>query len=812
MSTTTKRIITGIFLIATINLVANLAVILWVGDENFRMVFSDLTFPLGNLCATTMLFLSAWRWRTVSSRRFYAWSFLALSYLAFSLGDVIWAILEVGLKQSPYPSAADWFYVAYYPIFLIGILLLPVKRFSRSQWFKSALDVAIILLVAGMAMWIFIINPTVAGSTGEPLINIILSVLYPSGDILILVAVLRLLYWQHDAQRNTSILLIAASGAVTIFVDCIFSLQTLNGTYVSGGVLDLGWLVPYYLILLAGMWEARYAGSGEKTKWEPSPVENQVRWVAYFPYMWIMAAYGLLIYGPSHNLSIGIYTLIDWVGILVGLVLTRQLITLDENMRLTGKLQRALVEGKQQEAALARSNQALGEEIEVRKRIELKLQHDALHDPLTALPNRVLFMERLMRSMEYAKRHESYKFSILFMDLDHFKVINDSLGHPFGDKLLMAVAKNLRFCIRSSDTVARFGGDEFIFLIEDEQGSSDITEIATRILESVNTPFEIDGKEVQVSASLGIVHNNYSYLHAEELLQDADIAMYRAKVQSKGSFKLFQAEMRKQMLSRLELENELRFALERKEFELYYQPVINLGTGQISGFEALIRWRQPQQGLLLPGDFIPVAEEAGLFNKIGKWILIEACRQIHYWQMRYPRDTQLTMSVNLSGSQITMPDFADQLVRICQESGLSNHNLKLEIKESAYFKSPDETILLLAQLRRLGFGILIDDFGIGYSTMSQLQQYPVNALKIDKSFISQISRHSQEGIVTAIITLAQRMGIETIAEGVESREQLECLRDLGCNYVQGFLIDKPLQPSEVEERLKSTIREGIILQ
>jgi diguanylate cyclase (GGDEF)-like protein len=808
MSTTTKRIIIAISIFATINLVANLAVILWVGDENFRMVFSDITFPLGNLCATGMLFLSAWRWRRVSTRRFYAWSFLALSYMVYSLGDVIWAILEVGLKQTPYPSAADWFYVSYYPIFLAGILLLPVRRFSRTQWIKSVLDAAIILLVAGMGMWIFIINPTIADATGEPLINIILSVLYPTGDILIMVAILRILYWQQKDQRNTAILLIAASGALTIFVDCIFSLQTLTDTYVSGSILDLGWLASYYLIMLAGMWEVRYAGNVKKGRQRPAAGENQVRWITYFPYIWIMAAYGLLIYSPSHELPIGILSLITWVGLLVGLVLMRQLITLEENTRLTGGLQRALVEGQQQEAALARSNLALGEEIEVRKRIEMQLQHDAFHDPLTSLPNRVLYMDRLMRSLEYAKRHEDYTFSVLFMDLDHFKMINDSLGHPFGDKLLMAVSKQLRGCIRSTDTIARFGGDEFIFLIEDGHGSNEITEIATRILETVSTPFEIDGKEVQVSASLGIVHNDHSYLHAEELVQDADIAMYRAKAQSKGSFKLFKAEMRKQVLNRLELENELRVALEQNEFELYYQPIIKLTSGQISGFEALIRWRHPQRGLVLPGEFIPVAEESGLLNKIGSWVLKEACRQSYEWQMRYPMEPPLAISVNVSSSQIYKPDFADQVIQICNKSGLPGESLKLEITESTYLNSPEETIRLFTQLRTLGIEILIDDFGTGYSSLSYLQRYPVNALKIDQSFISQVSRRNQEGIVTTIISLAHKMGIATIAEGVESREQLECLMDLGCDYAQGFLLDKPLQHSEAEERLKRTTTTG----
>jgi len=544
MNPANKRIVMGVIFLATLNLVANAVVILGVGDDYFRMVFTDLTFPIGGLFATVMLIYAAWKWRGVSSRRFYAWLFLALSYLVMTLADVVWAVLEVGFEQTPYPSLADWFYVAYYPLFLLGIILFPARPQSRLQLIKSVLDAGIVLIAASIATVIFIIAPVIVADEGAPWIDILLSVLYPAGDILILLALLRLIYWRREGKRDIAMWLLAASGAFTIYIDCIFSLQTLADTYISGGILDIGWLFANYLILLAGVWEVLKASGTEKVEHIPIGTDRQARWVTYLPYLWIVVAYWMLDYDRAHQLPVGDEAIIYWLGLLIVLALVRQLVMIEENIRLTNGLQEALERGKRQEAALEKSNRSLESEIEMRKNIEAQLQHAAYHDPLTGLPNRVLFMDHLMHSFEHAKRHPNYAFSVLFMDLDNFKVINDTLGHSFGDKLLTSLARKLEACIRSNDMISRFGGDEFTFLIEDGVGPNSVIAAANRIMKIVSTPFTVDGKEVRLSASMGIVRNERTYLEAEELLKDADFAMYRAKAYGKGKYEVFHTEMR----------------------------------------------------------------------------------------------------------------------------------------------------------------------------------------------------------------------------------------------------------------------------
>lgn len=552
-----RRVVIGAAIVATINLVVNLGVILWVKDDRFRMIFTDLTFPLGGLLAAGVLFYAAWQWRGISARRFYAWAILGCAYLVFTLGDLIWAIREVGLQQSPFPSLADWFYIAFNPLFLFGILLLPTKRLSGTQWIRTVLDAAIILISTVMGIWIFVIGPTIEAGAGKPWIDIIKSILYPGGDILIMAALLRLLYLQREGQRAAAMLLIGASGICTIYTDSLFSHQTLTGTYISGGVLDIGWLVSYYLILLAGAWEVLTLDGSERENQKTQISDKQARWVTYLPYIWILTAYGILIYGLNHYLSIQYNVLIYWLGLLMGLALIRQSIMIEENVNLTGGLQKALEEGKLQEAALAQSNRALGDEIEIRKNVEAQLLHAAFHDHLTGLPNRALFLDHLMHSLEYAKRHSNYGFAVLFMDLDDFKLINDSLGHTFGDKMLMKLARILEACIRGSDIISRFGGDEFIFLIEDGAGVEGVTATANRILKIVSTPFEVEGQEVHLSASMGIVSYNPSYHQIEELMQDADIAMYRAKTHGKGKYELFHPEMRHQVWTPQAVKDEL---------------------------------------------------------------------------------------------------------------------------------------------------------------------------------------------------------------------------------------------------------------
>jgi PAS domain S-box-containing protein len=429
-------------------------------------------------------------------------------------------------------------------------------------------------------------------------------------------------------------------------------------------------------------------------------------------------------------------------------------------------------------------------------------------DPLTGLPNRILFLDRLGRSIERGKRHGE-AFAVLFLDLDRFKLINDSLGHQVGDRLLVAIAERLERSVRTVDTVARvggehtiarLGGDEFTILLEGLKHVSDAVRVAERIQENLKQPFELDGHELFTSASIGIATSETGYENPEDLLRDADTAMYQAKALGKARCEVFDANMREQAVARLELETDLRRAIERQEFELYYQPIVSFKTGMLAGFEALIRWRHPARGLVEPARFIGVAEETGLIVPMGAWVIREACRQMRSWQSEMPWTSALTVHVNLSGKQFIQSDLANQIDAILQEVGLPSSNLSLEITESAIIDHPNMVVATLERLKALGVQISIDDFGIGHSSLSYLHRFPINSLKIDRSFVSAMSS-DQSGIVRAIVGLAHALQLEVIAEGVETAGHQVQLTQLGCEYGQGYLFAAPLDAARARMAL-----------
>jgi diguanylate cyclase (GGDEF)-like protein/PAS domain S-box-containing protein len=433
------------------------------------------------------------------------------------------------------------------------------------------------------------------------------------------------------------------------------------------------------------------------------------------------------------------------------------------------------------------------EDITARKRTEEQLIHDALHDVLTGLPNRTLFMERLETALKQSKRNPDYLFAILFIDLDRFKIINDSLGHGIGDRLLVAIARILESCLRGTDSVARLGGDEFTILLEGLVDIADATRIADRIGQKLLSPIEIDGHTVFTSASIGLVIGSPSYEQGADLLRDADIAMYRAKEQGKARYTLFDREMYAETLKLLQIENDLRVALERQEFFLHYQPIISLKSGKITGFEALVRWNHPKRGLVSPGEFIPVAEDTGLILPLGEWVLREACRQHSLWLSKFPQTEQFTMSVNLAGRQIREQKLLEKIDLLLAETGLDGSKLRLEITESMLMDNTEKTIDLLSQLRARKIILSIDDFGQGYSSLSYLPRFPVNLLKIDRAFIWKMTSDSENlEIVRTIISLAHTLGMEVIAEGVETVEQMNLLKELNCEFAQGYFFSKPL--------------------
>lgn len=430
-------------------------------------------------------------------------------------------------------------------------------------------------------------------------------------------------------------------------------------------------------------------------------------------------------------------------------------------------------------------------ELVERQRAEEQLKHNAFHDQLTDLPNRALYLNRLDKAIQRSKRQSKPKFALLFLDLDRFKLVNDSLGHRVGDDLLIAIARRLQTCLRPGDTIARLGGDEFAILLEDIENPGEATYIAERIHTSLSHPFKLDEQEIVISASIGITLGTSVFEQPEDLLRDADTAMYRAKAMGKARYAIFDPTMHDQTVARLQLETDLRRALERQEFQLYYQPLVHLKTGEVTGFEALIRWQHPERGWLAPDQFIPVAEETGLIIPIGAWVLWEACRQINLWQSITPEP--LTVSVNLSPKQFSQPDLAAEVARIIQISGLEPQRIKLEITESLIIENPEAATSLLLQLQALGLQVHLDDFGTGYSSLNHLHRFPISTLKIDRSFVNNLELGSKNiEIVRTIIMLAHGLGMQVTAEGIETAEQLVHLQTLGCDYGQGYFFAKPL--------------------
>ena len=426
------------------------------------------------------------------------------------------------------------------------------------------------------------------------------------------------------------------------------------------------------------------------------------------------------------------------------------------------------------------------EDITARKRAEEQLLHDAFHDTLTGLPNRALFVNHLKLALERAKRHDDLLFALLFLDLDRFKLVNDSLGHGAGDKLLIAVAQKLKACVRPEDTVARLGGDEFAILLNDIADLSAAIHVAERIQKELSAPIRFGGHEVFTSASIGIALSSTGYERTEDILRDADIAMYRAKSQGQACYEVFDKAMHARALAHLRLEADLRRAVKRQEFCLQYQPIVSLGSNRINGFEALVRWQHPKRGLMYPAEFIPMAEETGLIISLGQWVLREACGQMREWQEQYPELADCTMAVNLSSKQLLEATLVEQIKQILEETGLDAKNLMLEITESALMENAQMAATMLTQLREFGVRLSIDDFGTGYSSLSYLHRFHADILKIDRSFISRIDVDQENREITkTILNLAANLAMNVVAEGVETKGQLAQLSALSCQYGQG---------------------------
>ena len=441
-------------------------------------------------------------------------------------------------------------------------------------------------------------------------------------------------------------------------------------------------------------------------------------------------------------------------------------------------------------------------DISDRKQAQAQIIHNSLHDPLTGLPNRTLLSDRLNAAIHRAQRHPHYQYAVLFLDLDRFKGINDSLGHGVGDQLLMAIAQKLRTHIRAADVAARLGGDEFVLLLEDIDGPDKAVAVAERILADCQTPLMLEGHEVLTGVSIGIAIGAERYTAAAELIRDADIAMYRAKHRQRGTYQFFDPAMHTQVLAQHTLEVELYRAIEQNELTVYYQPVMDLEQDRLMGFEALVRWPHPTQGLLTPDVFLPCAEATGLIVSLDHWVLRQTCRQLSIWQQQFPHCAPLCMGINLSAQNFATVSLLEDIDAVLAETGISGNCLNLEITENMLIQDMEKAAYLLTQLADRGIGISIDDFGMGYSSLQYLHRFPLTHLKIDRSFVQHLDSDSRDyAMVQMILGLSQQLGLSAIAEGIETPQQLHLIRAMGCQFAQGYLFSKPLPAAEIDTYL-----------
>jgi diguanylate cyclase (GGDEF)-like protein len=790
-----------------------LALFFFVKDEYSRTFISDIVSPVIDLLAMSALVFAATHSRRISNRLALGWGMLALALFSFALGDITWAIIELYQNNTPFPSIADGFYLLFYPIFFAGVLILPSTRLSSTEWIKRIIDLSIVLISATLGLWIFVIGPIIGTEFTSLSLEIVLTAAYPVGDLILFFAVLIIIYNMSKINNIGTILLLTLGLIAMIVTDIIFSYQSTLGKYVSGGVLDLGWILSNFLIAFAGIHQGiasqTYKVDNLLSNKQPTKIKNRISQIlTYLPYIWVAGAFYLLY--SNHNLEgiINSDLLFFGVGLIIGLVIIRQIITLNENYHLLLNLMNAVDQGKLHVSELNKANLNLQQEIIQRIKVEKQLSYDALHDGLTGLANRVLFMDRLEHAVEITKRESEFRYSILFLDIDNFKSINDGLGHSYGDQALIEIAKRLTGCTRSIDTVARFGGDEFIILLEHTLGTNTAKTVADRLIAELRRPFYFNRKEIFVTCSIGIVLDISEYNNSEEILRDVDIALYRVKEKGKNQYEIFDLEMRKFAMSRLELEGDLRYSISNGELLLVYQPIFSLEHNLVEGVEALIRWRHPLRGLVMPSEFISFAEESGFIIQIGDWVLHEACSQLKKWHTEYPNLEYLTVNVNISGKQIKQKDFVDKVKNTLLLTSLNPKRLILEITESTIIENQSIIDELLSELREIGVAFAIDDFGTGYSSLGYLKNFSVDTIKIDKTFIDGIVEDKKGfEIVKTIIQMANEMGIKTVAEGIENSEQLKYLRSLMCKLGQGYLFSKPVDAVQIDKILKNTSNE-----
>lgn len=795
----------GIFILSAVFIFA----FHWVGilslrGSDFFSFFSSILIILVNMAAVSLLWITAHIARNTSFVFSRMWLLFALAMSARLAGNLASSIHSCVLGLPSFPSIADLFYLASYPLFIAAYVSLPVWRRVGKQSIKLTLDTIIISVVTILIFWNYIIGPIVISGSGNPVLQQFLSLTYPTCDLLMFSAVLLAIIRLDHYPGLRSIWLMVGCGVALIFSSVSSSLYYLHSTYLFHGISTSLNLLAFILAVLGtvyhqGLVEAPPIDPAVSDDLDSLSTHPQLAYLAFISTPLPMV---VLVHRLSFSMPMGMVELAIASNLVIMLMVIRMFSTTWENARLSRNLEDAMQELRERSLELEHTNLEMKAEIIERQKIEERLSYDALHDALTGLPNRVLFMDHLEHASRRHQQDPGFRFAVLFLDLDSFKVINDSLGHPIGDKLLIEVAHLLTRLTRASDTVARLGGDEFVILIEGFSQEHDVMNTASRLLAELKNPFDLDGQKVFISASVGIVHRLDSYEKPDDILRDADLAMYQAKSRGKARYEIFDIRTRSHIIERMAIENDLRHSIEAHEFELHYQPILKLPQNKLVGFEALVRWKHPTRGIVQPSDFIHITEETGLIVPLGRWILQEACREAATWQKIYPVDPPLKVNVNISAVQFKQPDFILNVAQALEETHMPGSCLVLEVTESACLENLEKVAILILSLKGMKVEVQIDDFGTGYSSLSYLHRLPVNKIKIDRSFIQSIDDTNTPDMVRAILSLVDAMGITAVAEGIENEPQITAMRNLNCAYVQGYWFARPMDRDLMHQWMK----------
>jgi diguanylate cyclase (GGDEF)-like protein/PAS domain S-box-containing protein len=860
---------------------------------------SDLTNVATVLMATAASAACLWRAarRPGSLRR--TWIGVGLGALSYAFGEGCWTWIEtVRGHEVGFPALPDVGYLGMVPLFAAGLLLVPVASQSVANRVRTLIDGLMIAASLLLISWILVIHPLIeVGGDSRAELWVVLG--YPVGDIVLITVVLHVLALLRRGRRETGPLLMIGAAVLVIGVsDSVYAYMTLQHSYSSGGLLDLGWFAGFALVLLAARPPVRDTAQPITPPLGEDAEDDRQPFGVLVPYAVVLVA--LVVSVVAYSLHGRTEAFFYWCRtVLILLIVVRQLLTLLENRQLTDYLEsrvtrrttalqaseqrfRALVQQSSESIAVADADSTVRYQSESIERIfgfpagrlighrittftgkrtgaqiaaaidsirgqpygsvtievllphidgrrrqsemiitnllddpsvrglvintrdvsdatELQdlLVHEAYHDALTGLASRALFRERLDEALTSCARHEDV--SVLLLDLDGFKEVNDSLGHGAGDQLLVQVADRLRESVRAGDMVARFGGDEFAVLIESIVARADAETVAARTVAAMAAPFDIGGRDLHVGVSVGIASAGDA-TDVQQLLRNADLAMYKAKGGGGNSFAAYDPQMHDDLMQRLQLEADLRVALDQRQLALHYQPTVDLASGAITGFEALVRWHHPTRGMVSPLDFIGIAEATGLIVPLGRWVLEEACRQAVAWGAGTTR--ALKMAVNVSVRQFDHGDLAAMVTEVLAATGMRADQLCLEMTESVMLTDTAENLTQLLRLRSLGVTLAMDDFGTGYSSLAYLRRFPMDILKIDRSFVDRLGGDTEDSaLVHTIIRLGQSLGMATVAEGIENGVQLQALQEMGCDFAQGYFLSRPVAAPEATRLL-----------